>query len=226
MTLDQLQEKIIHSSLCPRLVEYRQEVARVKRRAYQDWEYWGRPVPSFGPPDARLLIVGLAPGAHGANRTGRMFTGDASGAFLYGALHRFHFCNQPASTHRQDGLKLQDAYITAAIHCVPPGNKPTTDELNNCRGYLREELQLLGKVRVVVALGRIAWQAYLTARAELQWPLPHPRPQFRHGAEYRLDDHTTLIASYHPSQQNTLTGRLTPQMFDSIFSRARKILDA
>lgn len=223
--LDRLQKRIVDCRLCPRLVSYREQVARKKRRAYQDWDYWGRPVPSFGSARARLLIVGLAPGAHGANRTGRMFTGDSSGEFLYGTLHRFGFCNQPQSRSQEDGLRLQDAYITAALHCVPPANKPAREELARCRRYLCDELLLLKQVRVVVALGRIAWEAYLTARQELDWPLPSPRPRFRHGAEYTLDPRTTLLASYHPSQQNTRTGVLTSEMFDAIFRRTRELLE-
>ena len=223
--LSQLQENIIRCCLCPRLVEYRQQVAQKKRRAYRDWEYWGKPVPSFGKYVARLLIVGLAPGAHGANRTGRVFTGDASGDFLYETLHRFGFCNQPRSRDSNDGLELRDAYITAAIHCVPPKNKPSTEELSNCRLYLRKELQLLKHVHVVVALGRIAWKAYLTARREAGWLCPTPSPRFSHGAIYLLASKTTLIASYHPSQQNTQTGRLTKKMFDQVFAEARQLVD-
>ncbi|MDA2925018.1 uracil-DNA glycosylase [Acidobacteria bacterium AH-259-L09] len=224
--MKQIQEAIVECELCPRLVRYRQTVAREKRRSFQDWEYWGKPVPSFGKLDSRLLILGLAPAAHGANRTGRIFTGDRSGEFLYETLYRFAFCNQPSSRRRGDGLTLFDAYITAAIHCAPPGNKPTGEELDTCRHYLRWELQLLTKVRVVVVLGRIAWKTYLWARQGLHWPVPRPHPKFRHGASYRLDDRTTLIVSYHPSQQNTQTGRLTRKMFDQVFQTARNLLDA
>lgn len=222
--LSQIQDQIVRCRLCPRLVEHREEVAQVKRRAFLQWTYWGKPVPSSGAGSARLLILGLAPAAHGANRTGRMFTGDRSGEFLFRALHRFGFCTQPSSQKRGDGLRLRDAYITAALHCVPPGNKPERGELGNCRIYLRQELQILKKVRVVVALGRVAWHAYLLARKELDWPVPKPRPKFSHGASHQLDDRTTAITSYHPSQQNTQTGRLTPEMFDQIFAAARELL--
>lgn len=221
-----LRETIEACRLCSRLVAYREEVARRKRRAYQDWEYWGRPVPSLGHPEARLLIVGLAPGAHGSNRTGRMFTGDRSGDFLYATLHRFGFCNQPTSRSRDDGLKLIDTYITAALHCVPPQNKPLPEEMDCCRTYLRLELQSLTRVKVVAALGQVAFKSYLTARRELGWPVPDPAPAFGHGASRELDDSVTLIASYHPSQQNTQTGRLTRAMFDGIFARARELLQA
>ena len=224
LKLNRLQEKIVQCRLCPRLVEHREKVAREKRRAYLDWTYWGKPIPSFGTGSARLLILGLAPAAHGANRTGRMFTGDRSGDFLFRALHRFGFCTQPSSQQRNDGLRLRDAYITAALHCAPPGNKPARAELANCRLYLRQELQILNKVRVVVVLGRVAWHAYLLARRELEWPVPKPRPKFAHGVSHRLDDQTTVITSYHPSQQNTQTGRLTEEMFDEVFARARELL--
>ncbi|MEE2822693.1 MAG: uracil-DNA glycosylase [Acidobacteriota bacterium] len=217
-----LQQEIVGCRICPRLVEHREKIAREKRRAYQDCVYWGKPVPSFGTLEARLLILGLAPAGHGANRTGRMFTGDRSGDFLYNTLHRFDFCNQPVSTDRKDGLRLRNAYITAAIHCAPPLNKPTPQELANCRNYLRRELELLNRVRVVVALGRIAWQAYLRSRRELQWDVPKPLPKFAHGLSCKLDSKTTLIASYHPSQQNTQTGRLTQEMFDQVFEMVKK----
>ena len=222
--LNEVQERIVQCRLCPRLVEYRERVAREKRRAFQDCRYWGKPVPSLGARHARLLILGLAPAAHGANRTGRMFTGDGSGDFLFETLHRFGFCSQPASQRRNDGLYLFDTHITAALHCVPPGNKPKPEELANCRHYLRRELQLLSRVRVVVVLGRIAWQAYLLAREELQWPVPRPRPRFGHGLSQPLDDKIILISSYHPSQQNTQTGRLTTKMFDQVFAMARELL--
>ena len=223
-TFTQLQKEIVECRICPRLVEHRERIAGEKRRAYRDWTYWGKPVPSLGDQSARLLILGLAPAGHGANRTGRMFTGDRSGDFLYGTLHRFEFCTQPSSRDRQDGLRLQDAYITAAIHCAPPLNQPTRQELTDCRQYLRWELKLLNHVRVVVALGRIAWQAYWRARQELQWHVPRPLPKFAHAMSYPLDEKTTLIASYHPSQQNTQTGRLTQEMFDRVFEMAREKL--
>ncbi len=222
--LAQLQDQILHCRSCPRLVEHRERIAREKRRAYLDWDYWGKPVPSLGKADARLLLLGLAPAAHGANRTGRMFTGDRSGDFLYPALFRFGFCNQSLSRDRDDGLQLQDTYITAAIHCAPPANNPNTEELALCRDYLKRELKLLSQVRVTIALGKIAWQAYLTARKEMGWALPRPLPDFSHASMCRLDNMTTLIASYHPSQRNTQTGRLTHQMFDQVLRIARSFL--
>lgn len=224
MTLKELHQKIVECRQCPRLVEHRERVAREKRRAFRDWNYWGKPIPSLGSNEARLLILGLAPAAHGANRTGRMFTGDRSGDFLFESLHRFGFCTQPSSQHRNDGLKLLDTYITAALHCAPPANKPLPEELGNCSLFLKDELQLLKKVSVVVILGQIAWKTYLSLRLTLGMNVPRPRPKFKHGAAYRLDDQTTTIISYHPSQQNTQTGRLTRGMFDSVFEQARRIL--
>ena len=187
---------------------------------YLGWEYWGRPVPSFGDPDARLLVIGLAPAAHGANRTGRMFTGDRSGDLLFQTLHALGLASSPSSRHRDDGLTLRDAYITAALRCAPPANKPLREELGNCRPYLLEELSLLRRVRVVVALGRTAFEAYLGTYPERDLPLPSPRPRFGHGARYALGDGVQLVASYHPSPQNTQTGRLTPQMFEEVFREA------
>ncbi len=222
--LSDLQEEIVHCETCPRLVEYRRQVARQKRRAYRDWEYWGKPVPSLGRSDARLLIVSLAPGAHGANRTGRIFTGDRSGDFLFETLYRFGFCNQSGSRHQGDGLILRDTYITAAIHCAPPANRPNSKELLHCRRFLKWELELLREIRVVIALGRVAWQAYLATRKKLGWSTPYPAPRFQHNVAYPLNGGTTLIASYHPSQQNTLTGRLTRDMFDQVFARAQRLL--
>ncbi|MFQ5741071.1 MAG: uracil-DNA glycosylase [Acidobacteriota bacterium] len=219
-----LQRDIVACCRCPRLVSHRERVAREKRRAFRQDVYWGKPVPSLGLPQAHLLIVGLAPGAHGANRTGRMFTGDSSGDFLYGTLHRFGFSNQPTSVGREDGLELRNTYITAAIHCVPPKNKPTVEELATCGSYLVAELQLLKRVKVVVALGGIAWRAYLRARRELGWDLPRPLPRFGHGTVHRFGDCTVLIGSYHPSRQNTQTGRLTEEMFDHVFNQARRCL--
>jgi uracil-DNA glycosylase len=224
-TLTMLQREILRCTCCPRLVEYRTQVARQKRRQYREWEYWGKPLPSFGDPQARLLIIGLAPAAHGGNRTGRMFTGDQSGDWVYGTLHRFGFANQPTSQHRDDGLMLHDAYITAAARCVPPDNKPTGAELVTCRSYLVRELQLLRRVRIVVPLGRIAFDAYLAARRELNLPFPAMRPHFAHEAVTLLPDGILLVASYHPSRQNTQTGRLTQAMFDAIFARVRRALD-
>lgn len=219
-----LQHEIVECQICPRLTLHRQQVAGKKRRAYADWDYWGKPVPSLGEPDARLLIVGLAPGAHGSNRTGRMFTGDKSGELLFDTLWRFGFCNQPSSLHREDGLRLQETYITAAIHCVPPQNRPATDELANCRHYLRRELQLLTNVKVAVALGSIGWQGLLLALGELGLSIPRPRPAFGHLASCEIAGKITLIGCYHPSQQNTQTGRLTPEMFSAVFARARELL--
>jgi uracil-DNA glycosylase len=224
--LEKLQQQILHCTRCPRLVEYRVRIAREKRRQYRDWDYWGKPLPSFGDPHAKLLIIGLAPAAHGGNRTGRMFTGDESGAWVYGTLHRFGFANQPTSRQRGDGLLLHDAYITAAAHCVPPDNKPSRAELGACRSYLVRELSLLRDVRVVVPLGKIAFDAYLAARRELGQPSPEARPSFTHGATIRFPEGKLLIASYHPSRQNTQTGRLTQAMFDAIFARVRRELDA
>ncbi|RPJ59395.1 MAG: uracil-DNA glycosylase [Acidobacteria bacterium] len=219
-----LQQSMVECRLCPRLVEFREEVAAKKRAAYRDWDYWGKPVPSLGSADARLLIVGLAPAAHGGNRTGRVFTGDRSGDFLFGTLHRFGFATQASSETKDDGLELRDAYITAAVHCAPPGNRPLPDEFRTCRRYLKIELTLLKKVRVVVALGRIAWQEIVRARKELNWPLPNPMPPFGHAAMCCLDENTVLICSYHPSQQNTSTGKLTQPMFDEVFRKARTII--
>jgi uracil-DNA glycosylase family 4 len=224
--IEQLQNDIMDCTRCPRLVAFRAQVALEKRRQYRHWEYWGKPLPSFGDALGRLLIIGLAPAAHGGNRTGRMFTGDQSGDWVYGTLHRFGFANQPTAHHRDDGLTLQDAYITAAAHCVPPANKPSAAELTACRTYLLRELPLLRQVRVVVPLGKIAFDAYLAARRELRPPPPQARPRFRHGIETALPEGILLLASYHPSRQNTQTGRLTQAMFDAIFARARAVLDA
>ncbi|MFB3816700.1 MAG: uracil-DNA glycosylase [Candidatus Methylomirabilales bacterium] len=209
---------------CPRLVEYRERVAREKVRRYRTEPYWGRPVPSLGPADARLLIVGLAPAAHGGNRTGRIFTGDRSGDFLFRALHDAGFANQPTSAHPADGLRLLDCCITAVLHCAPPENRPLPGELEACRPYLVEELELLRAVRVVVALGAIAFEHFLRAWAAAGRLVPRPRPRFVHGAEVRLPAGPVLLASYHPSQQNTQTGRLTPVMLARIFSRAQRLI--
>jgi uracil-DNA glycosylase family 4 len=190
-----------------------------------DWVYWGNPVPSFGDSQARLLIIGLAPAAHGGNRTGRIFTGDRSGDWLFRALYETGFANQPTSTHRGDGLTLKDSYITAIIHCAPPDNKPTPRETKNCRTYLLDELKTLKQVRVVVALGRIAFDKYLNTCRSLGLPHPTPRPLFGHGKAYHLNHGVTLIASYHPSQQNTLTGKLTRQMLKTVFTKAQHLLN-
>jgi len=226
-TFEELHQKVIACTKCPRLVEYRQLVARTRRRMYRECEYWGRPLPGFGDPEARVLLVGLAPAAHGGNRTGRMFTGDRSGDWLYGTLHKFGFANQLTSLHRDDGLTLEDVYITAAVRCAPPANKPLHEELLNCRPYLLQELGLLKKLRLVVALGKIAFDGYLAAYSELSsthGSLPTPRPRFGHGATYDLPTGITLVASYHPSQQNTQTGRLTREMFEDIFATVRTLL--
>src|SRR6478672_9374338 len=201
-SLELLEAEITECRACPRLVAWREEVARVKRRAFQDQEYWARPIPGFGDPAARLLIVGLAPAAHGGNRTGRVFTGDRSGDWLYRSLHRFGFVNQPQSIDSSDGLRLIDCYVTAAVHCAPPDNKPLPSEFRNCQPYLLDELQQLRRIRVVVLLGRIAFQSYFAARKELGWKNPTPLPAFAHAATSILEDGTMVISSYHPSQQN------------------------
>jgi uracil-DNA glycosylase family 4 len=219
-----LNRSITECTLCPRLVAYRQRIATEKRAAYRDWEYWGKPVPSCGDPNARVLLVGLAPGAHGSNRTGRMFTGDGSGDFLTPALHRAGFASQPTSVHRDDGLELRDMYIAAVGHCAPPDNKPTAQELDNCRPYLIRQLQILPKIQVILALGNIAFNGTLSALAQTGVSVSSPRPAFGHGAEYTLGRYK-LIATYHPSRQNTQTGRLTAAMFDAIFARVKGALD-
>lgn len=223
-SLFRLQHEITHCSLCPRLVAHRERVAREKVKRYREWDYWGKPVPSFGDPQARLLIIGLAPAAHGGNRTGRVFTGDRSGDWLYEALYAAGFTNQPTSVHKDDGLQLRDCYITAAVHCAPPDNKPLPEEFAACRPYLLQELTLLRQVRVVVALGQVAFAAYLTARRELGLAVPSPVPRFGHGRVFSLDG-TILLGCYHPSQQNTFTGRLTREMFLAVFRNAQKLLE-
>lgn len=220
----QLNEEIVSCRACPRLVAHRERVAREKRRQFRDFEYWGKPLPGFGDPNARVVLVGLAPAAHGGNRTGRMFTGDRSGDWLFDALHRAGFANQPLSRDRDDGLRLADAYITAAARCAPPDNKPRRAEIEQCRGYLVREIRLLQQVRVVVVLGRIGMDAYLAARAAAGLPVPRPKPAFGHGVTHWLGD-VALVASYHPSQQNTQTGRLTRPMFARVFRRVRDLLD-
>lgn len=223
--LNRIQEEVIQCRRCPRLVEWRERVAREKVRRYRDAVYWGRPIPAFGDVDASLVIVGLAPAAHGGNRTGRMFTGDRSGDWLYGTLHHFGFATLPTSRSRDDGQQLRDCLITAAVRCVPPDNKPTPQELDTCRRFLKTELELLRKKRVVIALGQIAFRAFLQAWRETNGPLPKGSMEFKHGGEWKLPGGVTLISSYHPSQQNTLTGRLTRPMFNRIFRRARQILN-
>jgi uracil-DNA glycosylase family 4 len=217
-----LQDRIITCRMCPRLVEWRERVAKEKVKRFADQQYWGKPVPSFGDPQARLLVIGLAPAAHGGNRTGRIFTGDRSGDWLFRALHKSGFANQPESINRDDGLKLKGCYVTAAVRCAPPGNKPMADETENCRPYLLREIELLERLRAVVALGRFAFDA---AIASVGLKEGGKRPAFKHGVECKLRRDVTLIASFHPSQQNTFTGKLTEPMFDRIFERARKIVD-
>lgn len=218
--LQVLQHEIAGCTLCPRLVEHCRSVAALKRRAYRDETYWGKPVPSFGDPDARLLILGLAPGAHGANRTGRMFTGDSSGDWLYRALHATGFASQPTSRARNDGLQLRDAFITASCHCAPPDNKPDPEEVGRCRGYLQRELQLLARVEVVVALGRLAHDNYLVILKERQTVQSRGAHPFGHNATHLLSP--VLIDSYHPSRQNTSTGKLTERMLLDVFENARR----
>jgi len=216
---------VIACTRCPRLVTYREQVAREKRRAYKDSEYWGKPVPGFGDPNARVLVLGLAPGAHGSNRTGRPFTGDASGNFMYPVLHETGFANQPCATDRNDGLLLTDLYITAAARCAPPDNKPLPQELANCAPYLDREFQGLTKLKVVVALGRIAFDAYLTHLKQLGIIERRRIYLFQHGTQYKIPDGPRLLASYHPSNQNTQTGKLTREMFVGIFKEARRLAD-
>jgi uracil-DNA glycosylase family 4 len=221
-TLESVARAVVRCERCIRLRKYCQHVASQKKREFRDWTYWGKPVPGFGDPKARLFIVGLAPAAHGGNRTGRVFTGDSSGDWLYEALHRFGFANQPTSKSRDDGLKLADCYIAAAARCAPPGNKPTPREFENCRPYLEAETELLRRTRVVLALGRLAHERWLRA-AGLWKP---GRPEFSHGGEVELAKGTILLSSYHPSRQNTNTGKLTRSMWHRIFRRARAIVDS
>ncbi len=224
-SLQRINRAVIRCRKCPRLVAWRAEAAANPPRRYRGLAYWGRPLPAFGDPGARLLVVGLAPAAHGGNRTGRMFTGDRSGDWLYGALFEHGFANQAESVDRDDGLELADCYISAAVRCAPPANKPARDEFDNCRGYLVRELRLFPRLRVVIALGKIAFDAYLKAVVEQGGTLPRPRPRFGHGSRQDLDNGVTLLGSYHPSQQNTFTGRLTASMFHSVFRTARTLLD-
>jgi uracil-DNA glycosylase len=219
MSLRILNEEIISCRKCPRLVEWREEVARTKRKAYMDWEYWGRPVPGFGDPAARVLVVGLAPGAHGSNRTGRQFTGDASGDFLFPALYRAGFASQPESVSREDGLELKDMYITASGRCAPPQNRPKAEELENCQPFLEREIDIL-KPKVIVCLGRIAFERILRISAE-----PVKDRKFAHGRVYHLEAGPWLVCSYHPSQQNTRTGKLTEEMFDGMWAKVRELVE-
>jgi len=218
-----LAQELLNCRKCPRLVDWREEVARVKRRAYLDWDYWGKPVPGFGDQDARVLVVGLAPGAHGANRTGRMFTGDGSGDFLYPALFQAGFANQPQALQCGDGLQLKDIFISAVCRCVPPGNKPKADEISNCLPYLEAEIDLISDLKVIVALGRIAFDQ--TLRIYRRRTGERLRFKFEHGGQYQLGEGLPwLVASYHPSRQNTQTGRLTVAMFAEVWEKANRIL--
>jgi uracil-DNA glycosylase family 4 len=221
---EQLNAEIVACTACPRLVQWREKVAQEKRRAFRDWDYWGRPVPGFGDRQARLVIIGLAPAAHGANRTGRMFTGGGSGDTLAAALHRAGFASQPTSRQREDGLQLRDAFLTAVARCAPPKNKPTREEMDNCQGFLVRELALLPSTRVVLTLGRIAFDRYRRLLQKQGASLP--RLAFQHGACYRLEPPLpALVVSYHPSRQNTQTWRLTEEMLDEVFGQVRGLLD-
>jgi uracil-DNA glycosylase family 4 len=221
-----LQQEIVNCNRCPRLREHCQNIATVKRRAYRDWEYWGRPVPAFGDPKARVLILGLAPGAHGSNRTGRMFTGDASGEILYRVLHKTGFASQPDSVSRDDGMELHDLIITAAARCAPPGNKPSPAELRNCRPFFERELELLDSVKVVVALGKIAFDTYLDVLKTRGVISSRAGFVFGHDREFRTaPGQPRLVSSYHPSQQNTSTGKLTEKMLADVFRRARRLAE-
>ena len=233
-----VERQVVECCRCPRLVDHRENMARVKRAAFADQEYWGRPVPGFGDRHARLLLVGLAPAAHGANRTGRMFTGDRSGDWLYRALHRAGFANQSTAVNRQDGLRLNDTFVSAAVRCAPPRNRPTPQERDHCRPFLEDEIDLLAStgegLRVIVSLGQFAYDQVLRIYRQRGFPVPSPKPKFGHGQEVPVGRGDTdpgagggfprLLASYHPSQQNTFTGKLTEEMLDAVFSRAREIL--
>jgi uracil-DNA glycosylase family 4 len=220
-----LDREIIDCRACPRLVEWREEVARQKRASFRGDDYWGRPVPGFGDPRARVLIAGLAPAAHGANRTGRVFTGDRSGDFLYASLHRTGFANQPTSVSADDGLELRDAYVTAAVRCAPPANTPTPEERDRCLPFLERELRLLADVRVVVVLGGFAYATFARVLSAVGSPLPSPRPRFGHLLEVPTA-RAVVLGCYHPSQQNTFTGKLTEPMIDDVFLRARTLAGA
>jgi uracil-DNA glycosylase family 4 len=223
--LDALTDEIVHCRACPRLVAWREQIAVEKRAAFRDEEYWARPVPGFGDPRARVLLLGLAPAAHGGNRTGRVFTGDRSGDFLFAALHRAGYANQAASIRAGDGLKLRDAYVAAAVRCAPPANKPTPAERDRCRPYLIREFALLTRLRVVVALGSFGYESAWATLRELGVALPERRPKFAHGVEVHCG-RVTLLGCFHPSQQNTFTGRLTPEMLDHVLARARQCSQA
>lgn len=218
-----LNKEVIYCVRCPRLVEYREQIGREKRRAYRDHEYWARPVPGFGDPHARVLVLGLAPGAHGSNRTGRPFTGDASGKFMYPILYKVGFASQPNAEHRNDGLKLVNCYITAAVRCAPPDNKPLLSELANCSEYLDRELKILKTVRVVVALGKIGFDAYLAHLKRSGILQKSSGYKFGHALSYSMPNGVVLLSSYHPSNQNTATGKLTASMFEAVFHEAKRI---
>ena len=220
-----LEQEIVACRKCPRLVAWREEVARVKRAAYADETYWGRPLPGFGDPEASVLVLGLAPAAHGGNRTGRIFTGDRSGDWLFAALYRAGYANQPTSVRRDDGLALRDAWVCAAVRCAPPANKPTPAERDTCLPYAVRELELLASARVIVCLGAFAWDAALRILAARGHERLRPRPRFGHGAEATVGD-LILLGCFHPSQQNTFTGRLTETMLDDVFTRARDLSSA
>jgi uracil-DNA glycosylase family 4 len=222
--VESINKKIVACEKCERLRKYCGEIAAEKKKMFSHWDYWGRPVPNFGVPDAQLLIVGLAPAAHGANRTGRMFTGDQSGVWLYRALHKAGFANQPHSESKDDGLVLSRCLITAVCHCAPPDNKPAPEEVRNCSPFLEETVKSLGNLKVVLSLGQIAWQNSWRVMESLGQAKKSQRISFAHGATVRLDNGIWMISSYHPSQQNTFTGKLTEQAFDSIFQRCNKIL--
>jgi uracil-DNA glycosylase family 4 len=223
MAWEELKREIVSCRRCPRLVEWREQIAVQKRAAFRGHSYWGRPVPGFGDPRARILVVGLAPAAHGANRTGRMFTGDRSGDWLYRALYRVGLATQSEARSREDGLALQGAYVTAAVRCAPPANKPMPAEREACREYLERELELLRHVRVIVCLGHFAYSHLLRVLKARGRTVPSPRPPFGHGVEVRIPPELTVLASYHPSQQNTFTGTLTEPMFDAVWVRAREL---
>jgi uracil-DNA glycosylase len=219
-----IHEQIVSCRRCPRLVEWREEVARTKRRAYMDWDYWGKPVPGFGDPQARVLIAGLAPAAHGANRTGRVFTGDGSGDFMFPALYRAGFANQPGSTHREDGLQVKDIYFVSICRCAPPANKPLPQEIENCRPHMQAEMGQLANLQGIVALGKLAFDNVLTVYRQSGYEIP--RLEFGHNVLHELgSDLPWLLASYHPSRQNTQTGKLTPAMFDLIWQRAARLIE-
>jgi uracil-DNA glycosylase family 4 len=223
--LDDVHDRLIDCRACPRLVEWRERIALEKRRAFVDEKYWGRPVPGFGDPAARIIVVGLAPAAHGANRTGRMFTGDRSGDWLFGSLHRQGLAELATSEHAGDGQRLHGVFITSAVHCAPPDNRPTTEERATCLEWTVEELTTFPEVAVIVALGNLGYSAVMRMAPRLGWTAPRPRPGFGHGLETALERGPAVIASYHPSQQNTFTGKLTEPMLDAVLSRAKALAD-